>query len=80
MPGYTMALDFPLTDKVLTLMNELDHITRDHGGRFYLAKDARLSAETLRATDPRTESFAKMRRLTGASSAFSSMQSERLGL
>ena len=49
-------------------------------GGFYLAKDARLSAETLRATDPRTETFAKMRRLTGASSAFSSMQSERLGL
>jgi len=80
MPGYTLALDFPLTDRVLALMSKLDRITQDHGGRFYLAKDARMSADTLRATDPRTEHFAKMRRLTGASSAYSSMQSERLGL
>ena len=80
MPGYTLALDFPVTDKVLALMAELDQITLDHGGRFYLAKDARLAADTLRAADPRSESFAQMRRISGASSAFSSMQSERLGL
>lgn len=80
MPGYTLALDFPVSDKVLRLMDELDRITLDHEGRFYLAKDARLSADTLHAADPRAGDFASMRRQTGAAGAFASLQSERLGL
>lgn len=80
MPGYTLALDFPVTDKVLTLMDELDRITLDHEGRFYLAKDARLRPETLHTADPRAGEFASMRRQTGAAPAFASLQSERLGL
>uniref|UniRef100_UPI003B52EA03 FAD-binding oxidoreductase n=1 Tax=Roseovarius indicus TaxID=540747 RepID=UPI003B52EA03 len=80
MPGYTLALDFPVSDKVLTLMDQLDRITLDHGGRFYLAKDARLSSDILHAADPRTDAFAAMRRDTGADTAFASLQSERLGL
>ena len=44
MPGYTLALDFPASAKALDLITQLDQITLDHGGRFYLAKDARLSA------------------------------------
>ncbi|KZY39477.1 FAD-linked oxidase [Roseovarius sp. HI0049] len=80
MPGYTLALDFPVSDKVLTLMTQLDRITLDHGGRFYLAKDARLSRDMFHAADPRAATFAAMRRETGADTAFVSMQSERLGL
>ena len=80
MPGYTLALDFPVSDKVLTLMDQLDRITLDHGGRFYLAKDARLSSDILHAADPRADAFAAMRRDTGADTAFASLQSERLGL
>ena len=80
MPGYTLALDFPVSDKVLELMEQLDRITLDHGGRFYLAKDARLTAHMLHATDPRAGAFAAMRRETGADTGFASMQSERLGL
>ena len=80
MPGYTLALDFPATPKVFALMDRLDRITLDHGGRFYLAKDARLSAETLRAADPRVEAFTRMRREDGAARAFASLQSERLKL
>jgi len=80
MPGYTLALDFPATPKVLTLMDHLDRVTLDHGGRFYLAKDARLSAGTLHAADPRAAEFARMRRDSGAAGAFASLQSERLKL
>lgn len=80
MPGYTLALDFPVSDKVVTLMDQLDRITLDHGGRFYLAKDARLSSDILHAADPRADAFAAMRRDTGADTAFASLQSERLGL
>ena len=80
MEGYTLALDFPVSDKVLSLMNELDAVTLDHGGRFYLAKAARMTDTTLRASDPRTEDITAMRSATGAGAAFSSVQSERLKL
>lgn len=78
MEGYTLALDFPVNDRALALMNELDAITVDHGGRFYLAKDSRLSAETLHAADPRAADFAKMRTEGGHATAFASAMSERL--
>lgn len=78
--GYTLALDFPLNPRTESLLTELDRITADHGGRFYLAKDARMSAETLHRTDPRFSEFAAWRRETGLASGFASAQSERLGL
>lgn len=80
MAGYTLALDFPVTRRTEPLMQTLDQITLEHGGRFYLAKDARMSAETLRRSDPRTEEFLEMRRGAGRSFAFRSAQSERLNL
>ncbi len=80
MSGYTLALDFPVTEKVLSLMNTLDGITLDHGGRFYLAKDARMTDTTLRASDPRAEDFKAMRAESGAAKAFTSLQSKRLKL
>jgi decaprenylphospho-beta-D-ribofuranose 2-oxidase len=80
MPGYTLALDFPVTPKTLTLMNTLDQITLAHGGRFYLAKDSRMTAETLRASDPRTDHFVQMRDDAALRPVFVSAQSERLDL
>jgi len=80
MEGYTLALDFPITTKALDLMPELDRITADHGGRFYLAKDSRMPAQTLLETDPRWQKFAAMRRQKGLAGQFASAQSERLGL
>jgi decaprenylphospho-beta-D-ribofuranose 2-oxidase len=44
MPGYTLAVDFPRRPGTDALMASLEHITRDHGGRVYLAKDSTLSA------------------------------------
>ena len=80
MPGYTLALDFPVNAKTLALMNRLDQITLAHGGRFYLAKDSRMTAETLRASDARTQQFLQMRRDAALRPVFASAQSERLGL
>ncbi|MDZ4262034.1 MAG: FAD-binding protein, partial [Pseudomonadota bacterium] len=77
--GYTLALDFPFSEKSARLMERLDAITLDHGGRFYLAKDARMSAATLRRSDPRAETLAKFRREGGIAN-FRSSQSERLCL
>lgn len=80
MAGYTLALDFPRTARAIDLMPRLDAITLDHGGRFYLAKDSRLPAETFTAADPRAAEFAAWRQARGLASAFSSAQSERLTL
>ncbi|MFN3955338.1 MAG: FAD-binding protein [Pararhodobacter sp.] len=80
MEGYTLALDFPVTTRALALMNDLDRITLDHGGRFYLAKDARLAGDLLKRADPRWVDFAAMRRAEGLERAFASAQSQRLGL
>ncbi len=80
MLGYTLALDFPVNARTLALMERLDAITLEHGGRFYLAKDSRMRAETLRASDPRAETFAAHRAEAGLSGQFSSKQSERLSI
>ncbi len=80
MEGYTLALDFPANDRSLRLMKRLDDITLEHGGRFYLAKDARMPNEVMAASDTRATEFAAMRASTGLSAAFRSLQSERLGL
>lgn len=78
MPGYTLALDFPVNARTFSLLDRLDAITLDHGGRFYLAKDARLAAATFRRSDPRADAFCAMRQESELDHAFASAQSERL--
>ena len=80
MEGYTLALDFPVNRRSLDLMDKLDQITLAHGGRFYLAKDARLKADTLALSDTRVSQFREMRKSTQAAETFSSAQSDRLAL
>ena len=80
MEGYSIALDFPVTDTTLSLLERLDRIAVDHGGRFYLAKDARMTAATLRAADPRATAFEAARTDGNWSDRFASAQSQRLGL
>ena len=80
MEGYTLALDFPINAKALVLLDTLDRITLDHGGRFYLAKDARMSADTFAASDTRIEAFRAQRKGNNWQTRFASAQSERLGL
>ncbi|UWQ21551.1 FAD-binding oxidoreductase [Jannaschia sp. W003] len=78
--GFTLALDFPANAAVLALLDRLDAIVLDHGGRFYLAKDARMAASTLHRADPRAAAVRRMRAEGGLSEAFASAQSERLML
>jgi decaprenylphospho-beta-D-ribofuranose 2-oxidase len=80
MDGYTLALDFPATPQSLALLDDLDRMVADAGGRLYLAKDARQSADMLHAGYPNLPQFRALRQETGAIKRFSSLQSERLGL
>lgn len=79
MEGYTLTLDFPVTKKNIELMELLDKITIKYKGRFYLAKDSRMTNRTLEKSDNRFEKYKKFRSLKMKKS-FSSVQSERLGL
>ena len=80
MEGYTLALDFPVSTATLTLLDHLDRITIDHGGRFCLAKDSRLSAPALRAADSRVEPFVQQRKDNGWMRRFHSSQAARLSI
>jgi decaprenylphospho-beta-D-ribofuranose 2-oxidase len=80
MEGYTLALDFPAHPKALLLIERLDAITLAHGGRFYLAKDSRMSRATFEKSDARIEAFRAMRKGEETDRVFTSLQSERLGL
>jgi len=80
MEGYTLALDFPVSRATLALLDRLDQITIAHGGRLYLAKDSRMSADTLRATEQRIGDFRSLRDAKNMTSRFRSAQSERLEL
>ena len=78
-PGYTLALDFPLAEGTLALLDRLDAITMAHGGRVYLAKDARIAPQCFEAGYPRLEEFRDTRRRWDLD-RFRSLQSERLGI
>jgi len=80
MGGYTLALDFKIGPGLFAFLDELDAILADHGGRVYLAKDARMSRACFRRGYPRADQFIRTRARYGADKAFHSLQSQRLGL
>jgi FAD/FMN-containing dehydrogenase len=80
LPGYTFALDFPATPRNLALLDRLDAIVREHGGRVYLAKDARTSPAMIEAGYPRLPQFREVRHHFGLAEQFASLQSRRLEL
>jgi decaprenylphospho-beta-D-ribofuranose 2-oxidase len=79
MAGYTLALDMPVRDSSLfTLLDKLDQIVLQHGGRVYLAKDARLSAESFRAMYPRYAEWLAIKQAVDPAERFSSSLARRL--
>jgi decaprenylphospho-beta-D-ribofuranose 2-oxidase len=78
--GYTMALDFPISKRLTPLLNEMDQIVVEHGGRLYLAKDSRSRPDQIRRGYRRLNEFAKVRDGFDSTHRFSSLLSERLAL
>ena len=79
--GLTLALDLPMTGAdVLSSLDELDEIVIGLGGRVYLAKDARLSAERLRRMYPRLDEWLAVKGSVDPDDRLASDLSRRLQL
>ena len=60
--GATLAIDFPYQgEKTLNLLERLDEIVQQSGGRIYPAKDARMSAQLFQQAYPEWEILESMR-------------------
>ncbi len=78
--GYTLALDFKITKKLFPLLDELDLIVLDHGGRVYLTKDVRMKRDVFIKGYSDWEKFYKVRKKYGMTKKFNSLQSKRIGI
>jgi FAD/FMN-containing dehydrogenase len=78
--GYTLAMDFAICPKTLLMFDELDIIIEDAGGRLYLTKDARMSAEFFQASYPKLNKFREVKAKFDPNNKFQSLQSRRLGI
>ena len=78
--GYTLALDFKIEEGLFPLLDRLDAMVLDYGGRSYLTKDVHMSELTFKLSYPRWEEFQAIREQNGTKGIFASYQSRRLGL
>jgi len=80
MAGYTLTLDFKNEANVFALLERLDEIVLAHGGRLYLAKDARMSEAAFKSSYGNWEKFSEVKSKLDPQCRFSSHMSSRLGL
>ena len=79
--GWTLALDIPLGPSSLPeILDRLDELVLDAGGRVYLAKDARLSPEKFAAMYPRRGEFLAVKERVDPEHRMSSDLARRLDL
>src|SRR6185295_2727811 len=71
MPGYTLTMDFPVSDEGLfPFLDRLDDIVVKHGGRVYLAKDARMRAESFHNMYSRFDDWLTIKRFLDPNNRF----------
>ena len=78
--GYSLALDFKIEPGLFELLDELDEIVVEYGGRIYLTKDVRVSKETFEKGYEHIEKFRALRKEKNMDKKFQSLQSKRVAI
>ncbi len=80
-PGWTLTVDFPASPgRLAGLLDELDRLVLDAGGRHYLAKDATAGPAIIRAGYPRLDEWKAVRSRVDPDGRWASDQARRLDL
>jgi decaprenylphospho-beta-D-ribofuranose 2-oxidase len=79
--GYTLAIDFPIgRPGLFPLLDRLDAITIDYGGRVYMAKDARLTRSNFIRMYPMLPKWIQIKSNVDPAARFTSDLARRVGL
>lgn len=78
--GVTLALDFRANERTFRILDKLDKMVEEMGGRLYLAKDARMKAEFFANGYPKLDQFKSLLKEIDPEDKFRSLQSDRLGI
>lgn len=78
MRGFTLALDFPNRENIVSLLNQLEAITLAQRGRVYLAKDASLSPNHFASMYPKLNEFRHILNHVDPEKRWESLLSKRL--
>ncbi|WP_295645354.1 FAD-binding oxidoreductase [uncultured Corynebacterium sp.] len=80
MPGWNVCVDFPIKPGLGTFLDELDRRVMEFGGRLYLAKESRTSAENFHKMYPGLPGWLETRHNIDPTGVFASDMSRRLEL
>jgi len=78
--GYTLTLDLPISEGLLSFINSLNELVISGEGRVYLAKDAYLSPEYFKTMYPNYKKWQAIKSKFDPNQIFRSALSDRIGL
>ena len=78
-PGWTLAIDMPANIHNLNnVLDKIDHMVVDAGGRIYLAKDSRQSSDIFKKSYPRIKEWLKIKKELDPNEIFMSDSFKRI--